>query len=42
MGAMKAVLLEQDLPMHLWAEAKRKTMYVQNRTPHRLIENKTP
>ena len=28
--------------MHLWAEATRTTMYVQNRTPHRVLENKTP
>ena len=27
--------------MHLWAEATRTTMYVQNRTPHRLLKNKT-
>ena len=28
--------------MHLWTEAVRKTVYVQNRTPHRVLENKTP
>ena len=28
--------------MHLWAEATRTTVYVQNRTPHRVLENKTP
>ena len=32
---------DQDLPMHLWAEATRTTVYVQNHTPHRVIENKT-
>ena len=42
MGAMKAVLLEQDLPMHLWAEAVRTTVYVQNRTLHLVLDNKTP
>ena len=28
--------------MHLWVEETRKTMYVQNRTPHRVLDNKTP
>ena len=28
--------------MHIWAEDARKTVYVKNRTPHRLLENKTP
>ena len=32
----------QDLPMYLWAEAARTAVYVQNRTPHRVLENKTP
>ena len=28
--------------MHLWAEAARTMVYVQNHTPHRVLENKTP
>ena len=28
--------------MHLWAEAARTVVYVQNRTPHRVLDNKTP
>ena len=28
--------------MHLWAKAARTIVYVQNRTPHRVLENKTP
>ena len=32
----------QDLPMHLWAEAARSTVYIQNRTPHKILDNKTP
>ena len=28
--------------MHLWAEAERTTVYVQNHTPHRVLDNKTP
>ena len=42
MEAARAMLHDQDLPMHLWTEAARTTMYVQNRTPHRVLENKTP
>ena len=30
------------LPMHLWAEAARTTMYVHNCTPHRVLDNKNP
>ena len=41
MEAMKAMLLDQDLPMHLWAEAIRTTVYVQKRTPHRVFDIKT-
>ena len=33
---------DQDLPMHLWVEAPRTTVYVQNPTPHRVLQNKTP
>ena len=36
------MLHDQDLPMHLWTEATRTTMYVQNHTPHRVLDNKTP
>ena len=28
--------------MHLWAEATRIEVYVQNCTPHRVLDNKTP
>ena len=42
MEATKAMLHDQDLPMHLWAEAARTAVYVQNHTPHRVLENKTP
>ena len=37
----RAMLHDQDLPMHLWEEASRTTMYVQNHTPHRVLKNKT-
>ena len=42
MDASRAMLHDQDLPIHLWAEAARTAVYVQNHTPHRVIKNKTP
>ena len=42
MEATKDMLHDQDLRMHLWVEAARTTVYVQNRTPHRVLDNKTP
>ena len=42
MEAPRAMLHYQYLPMHLWAEASRTTVYVQNHTPHRVLEKKTP
>jgi hypothetical protein len=42
MEAVKAMIHDQDLPMHLWAEATRTAVYVQNRSPHRVLGNKTP
>jgi hypothetical protein len=42
MEAMKAMIHDQDLPMHLWVEATRATVYVQNKSPHRVLGNKIP
>ena len=42
MEVVRAMLHDQDLPIHLWAEAAKTTVYVQNRTPHRVLNNKTP
>ena len=42
MEAAREMLHDQNLPMHLWAEVARTVMYVQNRTPHRVLENKKP
>ena len=42
MEAVKVVIHDQDLLMHLWAEAARTTVYVQNKSPHRVLGNKTP
>ena len=42
MEVAKAILHDQDLPMHLWEEEARTTVYVHNRSPCRVLENKTP
>ena len=42
MGVEKEMLIDEDLPMHLWAEATRTIVYVQNCTPHRVLDNKIP
>ena len=33
-GVARAMLHDQGLPLHLWAEACNTTVYVQNRSPH--------
>jgi hypothetical protein len=33
---------DQGLPMHLWAEASSTIVYVHNRSPHKILGNKTP
>ena len=42
MEVARAMLHDQDLPMHLWAEAVGTVVYVQNHSPHRVLEKKTP
>ena len=42
MGATKEMFIEHDLPMHLWADAARTVVYVHNRTPHLVLDKKTP
>ena len=37
MEATKAMLHDLDLPMHIWVEETRTIVYVQNRTPHRVL-----
>ena len=41
-GAARAMLHDQSLPLHLWAEACNTTVYLQNRSPHRILGMKTP
>jgi hypothetical protein len=42
MEVVKTMIHDQDLPMHLWEEATRKTMYVQNKLSHSALGFKTP
>jgi transposase InsO family protein len=42
MEEMKAMLHDQDFSMHLWAEAAKTVVYVQNISPHLVLGNKTP
>jgi transposase InsO family protein len=42
MEAMKTMIHDQDIPMHLWAEETRTTMYVHNGLSHRALGFKTP
>ena len=42
MEAVKTMIYDQDLPMHLWAEATRTVVYVQNRISHSALGFKTP
>jgi hypothetical protein len=41
MEAVKTMIHDQDLPMHLWEEAVRTTLYVQNRLSHSSLGFKT-
>jgi hypothetical protein len=42
MEAAKTMIHDQDLPMCLWAEAAKTTVYVQNRLSHSALGFKTP
>ena len=35
-------MFDQDLPKCLWVEATGTTVYIQNRCPHAILEDKTP
>ena len=41
-GAARAMLHDQSLPFFLWVEACSTVVYLQNRSPHRALGNKTP
>ena len=40
-GAARAMLHDQSLPFFLWVEACNTVVYLQNRSPHRAVGNKT-
>ena len=42
MEAVKTMIHDQELPMHLWVEATIIAIYVQNRLSHNALEFKTP
>jgi hypothetical protein len=42
MEVVKAMIHDKYLPMHMWAEAARNVVYVQNISPHRVLGKKTP
>jgi hypothetical protein len=41
-GATRSMLHDQSLPLYLWAEACATAVYLQNRSPHRILGKMTP
>eukprot|EP00253_Pinus_taeda_P020075 PITA_20075 len=41
-GAVREMLHDHDLPLHLWAKTCNTMVYVQNHSPHQILEMKTP
>jgi hypothetical protein len=41
-NAVRSMLHDQSLPLYLWAEANATAIYLQNRSPHRILEKMTP
>jgi hypothetical protein len=41
-GAVRAMLHDQGLPLFLWAKACNIAVYLQNKSPHRSLGNQTP
>jgi hypothetical protein len=42
MKAVKNMIHDQDIPMHLWEEVAKTTVYAQNRLSHSALGFKTP
>jgi hypothetical protein len=40
--AARAMMYDHNLPLSLWAEAASTAVYIQNRCPHKSLEEKTP
>jgi hypothetical protein len=41
MEEMKAMIHDKYLPMNLWEEVTNTAVYMQNKSPHKVLENKT-
>jgi hypothetical protein len=41
-GVVKEMLYEEDLPRFLWVEACNTAVYIQNKSPHKVLGRKTP
>jgi transposase InsO family protein len=41
-GAARSMLHDQSLPLYLWAEVSATAVYIQNRSPHRILGKMTP
>ena len=41
-GAARAMIHDQGLPLFLWVEACNTVVYLQNCSPHKVVENMTP
>ena len=41
-GETRVMLYDQSLPLDLWVEACNTVVYLQNRSPHRILGMKTP
>jgi len=41
-GAAKVMIHDLDLPMFLWVDACNTSIYIQNKCPRRILEDKTP
>jgi hypothetical protein len=42
MEVVKDMIHDEDIPMHMWEEVAKTAVYVHNRSPHKVLENKTP
>jgi hypothetical protein len=41
MEVVKEMIHDQSIPMFLWEEASNTTVYIQNKIPHHILEDKT-
>jgi hypothetical protein len=42
MEEVKALINDKYIPMNLWAREMKTTVYMHNKSPHKVLENKTP